>query len=201
MDSRAPSRPKGHANSTATRETILHSARNLFSDNGFDRTTIRAIAADADVDPALIHHYFGNKNELLVAALRPEIDTKTVFAAIAPDANAPGEIFVRRVLEYWETNPQQRARAIALLRVAVTHNEVATRLRELFLGLARHALGNIINGDHQHERYALIISQMAGLALTRYVLALPDIANIPIGTLAHRVGPTIDSYLFGTFDA
>ncbi|QSE92128.1 TetR family transcriptional regulator [Rhodococcus pseudokoreensis] len=200
MDSRAPGRPKVVADSADKRDTILRSARELFSDRGFDRTTMRAIAARAGVDPALIHHYFGNKNMLLVAALQPEVDAKTVFSGITPETDSPGEIFVRRVLEFWETNPQQRARAIALLRVAVTHDEIALRVRDFFLGLVQRALGGVIRSDHQDERYALVVSQTAGLAISKYILLLPDVANAPIDTLAQRVGPNIDNYLFSDFD-
>ncbi|MDF3308151.1 TetR family transcriptional regulator [Rhodococcus sp. T2V] len=158
MDSRAPGRPKVFADSADKRDTILRSARELFSDRGFDRTTMRAIAKEAGVDPALIHHYFGNKDALLVAALQPEVDAKTVFSGITPDTDAPGEIFVRR------------------------------------------ALGDVVRSDHQDERYALVVRQTAGLAISKYILLLPDVANAPIEILARRVGPNIDNYLFSDFD-
>ncbi|MXP24101.1 TetR family transcriptional regulator [Gordonia sp. HNM0687] len=179
------------------RERILTTAREMFSESGFERTTMRAIGRRAGVDPALIHHYFGTKNDLLVAALRPEVDVSTVFAGIAEADTSVGCEFVHRVVDLWESDPQQRARAVALLRIAVTHEEIADRLREFFLGVATGVLGQFVHADQLERRVALVMSQMLGLVLARYVMRVPGIAEASAAELSRWVGPTIDNYLFG----
>ncbi|MDY6808297.1 MAG: TetR family transcriptional regulator [Actinomycetota bacterium] len=179
------------------RERILTTAREMFSESGFERTTMRAIGRRAGVDPALIHHYFGTKNDLLVAALRPEVDVPTVFAGIAETDTSVGCEFVHRVVDLWESDPQQRARAVALLRIAVTHEEIADRLREFFLGVATGVLGQFVHADQLERRVALVMSQMLGLVLARYVMRVPGIAEASAAELSRWVGPTIDNYLFG----
>ncbi|RPA20102.1 TetR/AcrR family transcriptional regulator [Gordonia sp. OPL2] len=176
---------------------MLTAARELFSDRGFDRSTMREIGRRAGVDPALIHHYFGTKDALLVAALRPEIDVVEMFAGITVDTDSPGTEFLRRILGFWESNPEQRTRAIALLRVAVTHAEVAAGMREFFLGIVRTALADVVADDHRDERIGLMFSQIAGLGMARYVLDVPVVAKATPEELAQRVGPNIDRYLSG----
>lgn len=183
--------------SVDNRDRILTTAREMFSENGFERTTMRAIGRRAGVDPALIHHYFGTKNDLLVAALRPEVDVATVFAGIARADMSVGCEFVRRVVGVWESDPQQRARAVALLRIAVTHEQIADRLREFFLGVAGGVLGEFVASDERERRVAMVISQMMGLVLARYVMRVPGIVDASADELSRWVGPTIDNYLFG----
>ncbi|MCF3939449.1 MULTISPECIES: TetR/AcrR family transcriptional regulator [Gordonia] len=179
------------------REQILTTAREMFSESGFERTTMRAIGRRAGVDPALIHHYFGTKNDLLVAALRPEVDVATVFAGIADTDATVGCEFVYRVVDFWERDPQQRARAVALLRIAVTHDQVADRLREFFLGVATGVLGEFVSADERGQRVAMVMSQMLGLLMARYVMRVPAIADAAASDLSRWAGPTIDRYLFG----
>ncbi|WP_187582795.1 TetR/AcrR family transcriptional regulator [Gordonia sp. OPL2] len=194
---RGRGRPRAAATGSDNRESILTAARELFSDRGFDRSTMREIGRRAGVDPALIHHYFGTKDALLVAALRPEIDVVEMFAGITVDTDSPGTEFLRRILGFWESNPEQRTRAIALLRVAVTHAEVAAGMREFFLGIVRTALADVVADDHRDERIGLMFSQIAGLGMARYVLDVPVVAKATPEELAQRVGPNIDRYLSG----
>ncbi|NDZ97043.1 TetR/AcrR family transcriptional regulator [Streptomyces sp. SID6673] len=194
---RGRGRPRTAETGSDNRDSILGAARELFSDRGFERSTMREIGRRAGVDPALIHHYFGTKDALLVAALRPEIDVVEMFAGITADTESPGTEFLRRILGFWESNPQQRTRAIALLRVAVTHAEVAGGLREFFLGVARTALADVMAADHREERIGLMISQIAGLVMARYVLDVPAVAGATPEELAQRAGPNIDRYLTG----
>src|SRR5689334_16457158 len=51
-----------------TEARILDQARRLFAESGYDRTTIRAVATAADVDPGLVMHYFRSKEELFARA-------------------------------------------------------------------------------------------------------------------------------------
>ncbi|MGV9711993.1 TetR/AcrR family transcriptional regulator [Gordonia sp. NPDC003424] len=178
-------------------DEILAAARELFAEKGFERTTMRGIAQRAGVDPALIHHYFGNKNRLMVAALRPDIDVAEVFAGFDPDTPSPGAELVRRGIGLWDGNPEFRTRMVGVLRIAMTHHEVAVALRELFLGFAGQALGDLAKPDRRDTRIALVASQMLGLAMARYILEVPPIATLTLDELADHVGPRIEEYLLG----
>ncbi|HUV49056.1 MAG TPA: TetR family transcriptional regulator, partial [Actinomycetes bacterium] len=128
-------RPKGRRpGDSGTKEQILDAARDLFAEVGFERATIRAIAKRARVDPALVHHYFGTKDDLLVAALQLPVDPVVLFAGIGTepgDGTGAGETIVRRVLALWD-DADTRAPLLALLRTAVSHERAAGALGELF---------------------------------------------------------------------
>ncbi|MFW0785081.1 TetR family transcriptional regulator [Gordonia sp. CPCC 206044] len=199
MTARARGRPRLGA-SAANRDRILDAARELFAESGFERTTMRAIAGRVGVDTALIHHYFGTKDALVVEALRPDIDPATIFAGLADHGPHPGTEFARRALHVWEDDGPRRDRAVALLRIAMTHNEIAERMRAFYLGLAQTALGDLVGGDDRDLRLALVAGQMLGLAMMRHVLVQPDMAAADLDDLARRVGPVIDHYLSGSID-
>ncbi|SRR5713226_8320035 len=148
---REDSRPAGREGRTGrrtgdsgTREAILDAARQRFGDNGYERATIRGIAADAGVDAALVHHYYGNKERLFAAAMRlPIIPGDLLDAALAPGSRAPGqgmgEHLVRSALAAWDV-PEVRATFLGLLRTAVTSEQAAAMLREF---IAASILGRI----------------------------------------------------------
>lgn len=199
MTSRGRGRPRLGSSGDASdgaRDRILVSARELFAERGFERTTMRAIGQRAEVDPALIHHCFGTKDRLMTSALLPDIDVIAVFDGFDPTAN-PGTEFVRRVVGEWEARPEVRDRLIALLRIAMTRDEVAAIMREFILGLAGTALGDVIRDDNRDLRFGLIASQMLGLGLTRYIFDIPAIAAAGADDLAASVGPRIEHYLLG----
>ncbi|WP_348809897.1 TetR family transcriptional regulator [Gordonia oleivorans] len=195
--SRTRGRPRLDDGRPETRAAILTAARELFADRGFERTTMRAIASRAGVDAALIHHYFGNKNALTVEALRPAIDPSTVFGGLTVDMPGLGTEFITRILSVWENDVPQRERGIALLRVAVTHDGVAERMRDFFVGLATQVLGDMAAEEGRQLRIALIASHILGILMMRFVLRLPEIADADIDTVAGRVGPVIEQYLTG----
>jgi AcrR family transcriptional regulator len=201
---RAGSRAGRRAGDSRTREAILDAARKRFGDSGYAGATIRGIAADAGVDPALVHHYYGNKERLFSAAMRmPVIPGELLETALAPGSRDPGQTLgqhlVRTVVTVWDM-PEIRATVLGLLRTAVTSEQAAAMLRE-FLSAAM--LGRIAGAaadpgtPDARRRAALVASQMVGLALARYVLAIEPIASSTGDELAAAVGPTLDRYLTG----
>lgn len=119
---------------SGTREAILAAARTRFGDLGYDGATIRGIAADAGVDAALVHHFFGTKERLFVAAMRlPLVPGEIVAGALAPGAREPGrslgEHLLRTVLGAWDV-AEMRATFLGLLRSAVSSERAAGMLRE-----------------------------------------------------------------------
>jgi AcrR family transcriptional regulator len=182
---------------SGTREAILAAARRGFGESGFAGTTIRGVARDAGVDPALVHHYFGSKADLFAATLELPVDPAALVRGLldgGPDDLGPR--LVRTFLSIWDAVPGQGP-MLALLRSAVSHERATEALRDL---LARAVLGPLVEGtgaDQPELRSALAASQMAGLALARYVLRMEPLASADADELAGLLGPTLQRYLTG----
>jgi AcrR family transcriptional regulator len=186
-------RPLG---SPDARRAVLDAARELFAELGFERTTMRAVAARAGVDPALIYHYFGDKDGLLFAALQPPVDEATVFAGLA-DAARTGEELVRRLISLWEERPEIRDQMAAILRTGLSHDHASRLLRDILSSFILAALGDVLADDRRELRVALIGSQLGGLMLARYILEVPGAAAASPDDLVQAVGPTVQRYLTG----
>jgi AcrR family transcriptional regulator len=187
-------RPLG---SPDARKAVLGAARELFAELGFERTTMRAVATRADVDPALIYHYFGDKEGLLAAAIELPMDLTVVFAGLAGDPGRAGEELVRRVVGLWEEHPEIRERMIAVLRTGLSHDHAAQLVRDLLSSALLAALGEALASDRRELRTGLIGSQIGGLMLARYVLRVPGAADASPEDLIQAVGPVIQHYLTG----
>ncbi len=191
------------AGESGTSEAILEAARTQFAEHGYRGATIRAIAAKAGVDPALVHHFYGNKEALFAAAMRlPIVPSQVLGAALAAGREAPalGEHIVRTALTLWES-AELRDTFLGLFKSAVTSESAAVMLREF---LAESILGTIarvtrISGTPAEVQYraALVASQMIGLAMARMVLKLPAVADATVDELAASIGPTLERYLTG----
>jgi AcrR family transcriptional regulator len=179
-----------------TREAILASARSAFAERGIDGASIRQIAAGAGVDPALVHHYFGTKDQLFLTALRAPIDPSEVIPHIlAGGLDRVGERLVHTMLGVWDS-PIGEA-AVALIRSAVSNEQVAAMLREFVLNRIIKRITKELRLDPAEGplRGSLVASQVAGLIMLRYVIRVEPIASADVGTLAALVGPTIQRYL------
>ncbi|WP_067571019.1 TetR/AcrR family transcriptional regulator [Nocardia acidivorans] len=185
---------------SGTREAILDAARERFAEVGFDRASIRSIATAASVDPALVHHYFGTKQELFTAALELPIDPETVLAQLAA---APleelGETIIRAVLTVWDS-PVGVPVVAAFRGLLTTHDPALARtfLLEVVLKDVRTRVDSPPGTGT--KRSVLAASQLAGLLVTRKLLRLEPIASMPIEELARAVGPNIQRYLTGDID-
>ena len=182
---------------SATREAIITAARELFGERGYDRATLRAIAARAEVDPALLTHYFGRKEELFATAMRLPVSPSQVLpAARSLPAGRVGEEVVRRFLAAWD-DPTQRPVLVGLLRTGLTDGRSAAMVRRLVLREALEPAARLLDTPDGPLRAALVGSQLVGLALLRHVTRVEPLASAPIETVAGRVGPTIERYLTG----
>lgn len=195
-----PPRGRRPVGGTDTREQILTAAGELFSELGFERTTMRAVAARADVDPALIHHFFVNKEGLLAAALVLPVDPAALLAGLNKDPAHAGEAVVRRVLGVWEADPQTRRHLLGLIRVGLSHEYAAGVLRDLLGRTILTALARVVADDRQSLRAALVGTQIGGLLLGRYVLGIPAVRDATPEELALAIGPVIQHYLNGPID-
>jgi AcrR family transcriptional regulator len=186
-------RPKG--GESDAQERIVAAAVDEFGELGYDGATMRGIAARANVDSALVHHYFGTKADLFAqtigAPMRPDVD---IPALLEGPQDALGERIVRYVLEAWE-RPETRKRGVVLLRSGIG-NRLSTPLVAAFL--QRELIGRIaarVNTPDAAFRASLVASQVAGLLIARYILQLPALAGATVDELVERVGPTVQRYL------
>lgn len=199
-------RPGRRSGDSGTRDAILAAARARFGEVGYDRATIRGIAAAARVDPALVHHFFGTKEHLFAAAMRipvvPSEVVAPVFAAGAGNGGPLGEKLLRAALGAWDV-PEMRAAFLGLLRTAVSSEQGVTMLREFatgtILGLVARAAREATGAGEREAEYraALAASQVLGLALTRYVLQIGPLVSASNEDLIAALAPTLDRYLTG----
>ncbi|MDT5036439.1 MAG: hypothetical protein QOE03_1624 [Micromonosporaceae bacterium] len=185
-----------------TREAILAAARTAFAERGFDKASIRQIATSAGVDPALVHHYFGAKDQLFLVTMRVPIDPATIVPQIvAGDPDGLGERLVRMFLTVWDS--PVGATAAALLRSAVSHERSARMLREFVTSQVLRRVVDQVGLDPTDGplRASLVASQMVGLAMARYIIKIEPLASTPSETLITMVGPTVQRYLTGPIAA
>jgi AcrR family transcriptional regulator len=177
---------------------VLAAARATFAARGYDGASIRVIAAAAGVDPALVHHYFGSKEKLFLAAVEAPADPDELLPAVLEGGTAElGANVVRMVLGVWDG--PGRAAGLALIRSAVTNEWTARLLREFIVGrVLRRVVGTLgLPAAEAEARGALVASQVAGLVVSRYVLRLEPLASAPAEELVAAVGPTLQRYLTG----
>ena len=180
-----------------TRGEILASARRSFADKGFTGTTIRAVAAEAKVDPALVHHYFGSKDDLFLAALEIPVDPRALVPRVfEPGMAGAGERLLRLLLSVWD-DPAARLPLIALVRSSLTEETPETLLQQGILRMVLQPLRAALPEEEADRRVQLVASQMIGLVMTRYVLALEPLASMPAEEVVAWVGPTVQRYLDG----
>jgi AcrR family transcriptional regulator len=191
---RRPGRPAG---SSDNRDRILASARELFARNGIDRTSIRAVAAGAGVDAALVHHYFGTKQQLFAAAIQLPIDPMTV---LVPMRETPVEELGLRLpsvlLPIWDS--ELGAGLIATLRSLLAGAEVS---------LARSFLQEVVVAEVGSRvdtppgtgkiRAQFVASQLMGVVMARYIVQIEPFASLPAEQIAKTIAPNLQRYLTG----
>lgn len=179
-----------------TRAAVLAAARAAFAAKGFGGTTIRAIAADAEVDPALVHHYFGTKDDLFLAAMELPVDPREVIARVVDGpVEEAAERFLRAFLSVWDAPDLQPA----LLAVArgVMDPTAHRLLSEGFLPVVIQPVGVALGIDRPEHRMALVASQVMGLILVRYVMRIEPVASLTGEQVVATYAPTIQRYLTG----
>jgi AcrR family transcriptional regulator len=187
---RRPGRRPGRSSS---RDDILAAARVLFGERGYDKASIRAIAAAAGVDPALVHHFFGAKEELFAAAMEFPVDPETILPLIlAGPRSEIGERLVRTFLRFW-SDPRLRPQFVGIIRSATTSETGATLLRDFITSqlFARVAAVLEVPGLNLNAAAA----QLVGVVMFRYVLEMEPMASASDDELVALLAPTIQRYL------
>ncbi|MFE3441927.1 TetR family transcriptional regulator [Nocardia sp. NPDC059180] len=178
-----------------TKAVILAAARERFAADGYDRATIRAIAADAGIDPAMVMRYFGNKEGLFAAAA--EFDLELPDLSTVPRERL-GATVVAHFLERWERDEA----LLILLRAGVTNAAVAERMRSIFAAQLAPVVARTVEDPQQVPlRAGLAASQILGMALCRFVLEFPPLVAMSRQEVVAWIGPTLQRYLTGEPDA
>jgi AcrR family transcriptional regulator len=172
-------------------------AREAFGEAGYDGATIRAIAGRAGVDPALVHHYFGTKQQLFVAAMELPVDLEATAPQIL--AGPPDEIgtrLARFVLELWD-QPATRQLMLGVVRSASSDEVAAGMLRRILVEGPFAVIARAIDLPDADLRATLVGSQLVGLSMARYIVAVEPLASADPEVVARAIGPTLQRYLVG----
>lgn len=189
-------RPPG-TESGDTRDRILTTAREEFSERGYEKTSVRGIAKAAGVDPALVHHYFGTKEQVFEAA----IEVAFAPALRAPDAigdalDEVGERLTRFILGLWE-NPASRTPLLAIVRSAVNNETAATVFRRLIATQVLRRVAAQLHLPDAELRVELAAAQLVGCAMLRYVIKVEPLASADPEQIVARLAPVVQGHLTG----
>lgn len=179
--------------SDQTRAAILAAAEHLFARQGYERTTVRDVAERAQIDPALVIRYFGSKDGLFAQAARIELELP------APGALEPtqiGRALLEHFLEVWEGATRARGMAV-LLRSAASNEVAAAKMRQAFQAQVMPFVAALGDAASAPRRAGLVSTQLLGLAMCRYVLALPPVVALTRDELVELVAPTLQRYAAG----
>jgi AcrR family transcriptional regulator len=177
---------------TQTKEDILAAARNQFAARGYGGTTIRGIAAEAGVNPALVHHFFGSKDQVFVAALNLPFNPSVLVETILDGPRAQiGERILRLFLGLW-SQPDTRSPFLALMRSVASSPEVAVQLRTFMQTAVLAKVAAAL--DLPMLRLTGAVSQMMGLAMVRYILAAEPMASATDDEVVELVAPVLQHY-------
>ncbi|WP_310525938.1 TetR family transcriptional regulator [Nocardioides sp.] len=179
-----------------TRAAVLAAARSSFAAQGYRGTTIRAVASAAGVDPALVHHYFGTKDDLFLAAMELPVDPRAVVAHVVDGPrDEVAERFLGAFLSVWDDPAVQPALLTVARRILEPGGD--RLLSEGFLPVVVQPIGAMLGLDQSEHRMTLVASQVMGLILMRYVLRVEPLASLPHDDVIATYAPTLQRYLTG----
>jgi AcrR family transcriptional regulator len=190
-----------------TRGEIVEAAKRVFAAKGYDGASLRAVAREAQVDPALVHHYFDGKASLFVAAMALPFDPRSVKDQEFPvtstsTAAAPatvGTMVITGFLTMWDAAEGTGSSFASCVAGMAASASVADAMREF---VAERVWNHVpVNEGEDEERarqrLALVSSQLMGLAFTRYVLRVPPVSTATPAEIARWAGPTLERYMVG----
>jgi AcrR family transcriptional regulator len=186
-----------------SREVVLSAAKRRFAADGYEKATLRAIARDAHVDPSMVLYLFGSKAGLYRESLRLVLDPGVLVAALRGDPADDADIgtrVVRTYLRMWET-PDIATSMRAMLQAATSNTDAHDAFRAFVQGYVLTAVSGELGGDeHSRLRASLAASQLVGMALVRYVIAVPPMAKLSTDEVVRLIAPTVARYLTADAD-
>ncbi|SFS33206.1 TetR/AcrR family transcriptional regulator [Saccharopolyspora flava] len=199
MSTTEPKRRGRRPQGADTKEALLTSAREVFAEQGYDGATVRAIAGNAGVDPAMVNHWFGGKEGLFTAAVQIPINPAEVICEVLDGPREQiGQRIIRRFVTAWDgVGGGQFA---ALIRSVAGNEQAVAMLREFVQNVLFNRLVAALGVDRGEMRVALCGSQLVGLGMARYVVRIEPLASADVDTVAATVGPNLQRYLIGDLD-
>ena len=186
------------SDAAGTRDRILVAAREEFSERGYEKTSVRGIAKAAGVDSALVHHYFGTKEQVFEAAV--EVAAAPALGARDAIVEGPledvGERFTRFIFGVWE-NPATRMPLLAIVRSAVNNETAATVFRRLVATQLLRRIADQLELPDAELRAELAAAQLVGTAMLRYVIKVEPLASADVEQIIARVAPVVQNHLTG----
>lgn len=181
-----------------SRDAVLSAAKERFATEGYEKTTLRAIARDAHVDPSMVLYLFGSKEELFRESLRLIIDPEVLVAALTgatDDEPDIGTRMVRTYLRIWET-PDTAATVRAMLQSANSNSHAHDAFRGFMQNYVLTAVSGVLGGGEQARlRAMLAASQLVGMAILRYIIEVPPLATLSADAVVALIAPTVTRYL------
>jgi AcrR family transcriptional regulator len=181
-----------------TRGEIIEAAQHVFAAKGYDGTSLRGVAREAGVDPALVHHYFDGKASLFMAAMALPFDPRQVkVLAAAPEYS--GAATIESFLGMWDRAEGTGSSFASCVGAMAASTSVADAIREFI----NERVWSVIkrNEDESEaegwQRTAMVSSQLMGLAFARYLLRVPPMSTASPRQIGRWVGPTLDRYVKG----
>jgi AcrR family transcriptional regulator len=178
-----------------TRDAILVAARRRFATRGYDATSLRSIAVAAEVDPALVIHYFGTKEELFAAATGLPRGLPALFGTLAALPLRDGvQALVRTYLELVDSDDSRNA-ILALVRSAVSNEKAAAMLREFLTAELLPVITRLTGREQAQLRASLVVAHLIGIAVLRHVLRVEPLARATPDEIVAMAAPAIEQYL------
>jgi AcrR family transcriptional regulator len=182
---------------TTTRTLIEDAAQKLFAEHGYDRTTIRSVARQAGVDPALVTHFFGTKWELFLAVVELAVDPPGLIeTVVAGDEARAGHRLATEILDVLD-DAQRRLRVVSMIRAATSEPAAAVLVRDFLTRNVLQPIAERLGAADAEYRAGLVWSQIVGFTMARYVVALPPLTTRPRDQVIADLAVTFQHYLRG----
>lgn len=197
----SPRRPVKHTGRrpgpNTTRASIADTARKQFAALGYDRTSMRQVAREADVDPTLVAHYFGSKLDLFLAVVELPIDPAALIdRVVSGGAEGAGERLAVALLNVLDDEVRRRP-IVGMIRAATSEPEAARLVRDFLTRNLLLPIAQRLEADHPEYRAGLAMSQIVGFTLARFIVGIEPLAARPRELVAADLGATLQRYLLG----
>jgi AcrR family transcriptional regulator len=197
MPQAARKRPGRRPGASHARETILATARSQFATHGYEAASMRSIAREADVDPALVLHYYGSKQALFTTAMAWPFETAEALVRVVPGPRGElGRRLAAYFLSIWD-DPAKREPVMGLLRAATTSPHAAELLRATLGTQLMGPLAEHLAVPDAELRMSLCGTQLVGLGIARYIVGLEPLASLAPARVVELIGPVLQGYMTG----
>jgi AcrR family transcriptional regulator len=178
-----------------SREAVLRAAKRHFAAHGYEKTTLRAIARDAHVDPSMVLYLFGSKADLFRESIRLILDPDVLVAAMASGDGAVGFRMARAYLQMWE-QPDTAHSMVSMLQSATSNADAHEAFRDFMQSYVLTAVSAVLGGGEQARLRALLAAtNLVGTAMLRYIMQVPQLADLSVDEVVALIGPTVHRYL------